>query len=54
MAKAYVEAGMYQNVLVIASEKMSAFIDYQDRNTCVLFGDGASASVVSCNPRGWL
>jgi 3-oxoacyl-[acyl-carrier-protein] synthase-3 len=52
MAKAYIEAGMYQNVLVIAAEKMSAFIDYQDRNTCVLFGDGASASVVSNYPSG--
>lgn len=52
MAKAYVEAGMYENVVVIASEKMSAFIDYQDRNTCVLFGDGASAAVVSSHPRG--
>jgi 3-oxoacyl-[acyl-carrier-protein] synthase-3 len=47
ISKAYVESGMYQNVLVIASEKMSAFIDYKDRNTCVLFGDGAAASVVS-------
>lgn len=48
MAKAYVESGMYQNVLVVASEKMSSFIDYKDRNTCVLFGDGAVAAVV-CN-----
>lgn len=47
IAKAYVESGMYQHVLVIASEKMSAYIDYQDRNTCILFGDGASAAVVS-------
>lgn len=48
MAKAYIEAGMYRTILVIAAEKMSAFIDYKDRNTCVLFGDGAGAAVV-CN-----
>jgi len=47
MAKAYIESGMYKNVLLIASEKMSAFVDYEDRNTCVLFGDGASAAVIS-------
>lgn len=47
MAKAYIESGMYRNVLLIATEKMSAFVDYKDRNTCVLFGDGAAAAVVS-------
>lgn len=53
MAKAYIESGMYNNVLVIASEKMSAFIDYQDRNTCILFGDGASAAVVAKSGHGF-
>ncbi len=47
MAKAYIESGIYRSVLLIASEKMSAFIDYEDRNTCVLFGDGAAAAVIS-------
>jgi 3-oxoacyl-[acyl-carrier-protein] synthase-3 len=51
-AKAFIESGLYQNVLVIASEKMSAFIDYQDRSTCVLFGDGAGAAVVSSVGKG--
>jgi 3-oxoacyl-[acyl-carrier-protein] synthase III len=46
MAKAFVEAGMYKNVLLIATEKMSSFVDYKDRNTCVLFGDGASAALI--------
>lgn len=46
-AKAFIESGLYQNVLVIASEKMSAFVDYKDRNTCVLFGDGAAAALVT-------
>ncbi|MBY0529460.1 MAG: ketoacyl-ACP synthase III [Rhabdochlamydiaceae bacterium] len=46
-AKAYIESGLYQNVLIIASEKLSSIVNYKDRNTCVLFGDGASACVVS-------
>lgn len=52
MAKAYIESGMAQHVLVVATEKMSSIIDYTDRNTCVLFGDGASAAVVSANGSG--
>lgn len=47
LAKAYVESGIYRYVLVIATEKMSAFVDYQDRSTCVLFGDGAAAAVIA-------
>jgi 3-oxoacyl-[acyl-carrier-protein] synthase-3 len=39
----FVEAGTYKKVLVIGADKMSAIIDYQDRNTCVLFGDGGGA-----------
>jgi 3-oxoacyl-[acyl-carrier-protein] synthase-3 len=46
VADAYVKAGM-RHVLVIGSEVMSAITDWTDRNTCVLFGDGAGAAVVS-------
>ena len=46
MADAYVRTGM-RHVLVIGSEVMSAITDWTDRNTCVLFGDGAGAVVVS-------
>lgn len=52
IARAFVEAGYYRNILVIATEKMSAFIDYKDRTTCVLFGDGAGAAVVSAHGEG--
>jgi len=52
MAKAYVESAIYKNVLVIATEKMSSLIDYTDRNTCVLFGDGAVAAVVTFQGSG--
>lgn len=54
MAKAFIESNMYKHILVIASEKMSAFIDYTDRNTCILFGDGSSSAVVSSQGDGWL
>lgn len=52
IAKAYVESGAYGCVLVVASEKMSAFMDYTDRNTCILFGDGAAAAVVTGEGEG--
>lgn len=46
-AKAYIDSGLYKNVLIVAAEKLSSIVNYKDRNTCVLFGDGASACVVS-------
>jgi 3-oxoacyl-[acyl-carrier-protein] synthase-3 len=52
-AKAFIESGMYRRILLIASEKMSSFIDYQDRNTCVLFGDGAAAAVITAEGEGF-
>ena len=48
VADAYVKTGM-RHVLVIGSEVMSAITDWTDRNTCVLFGDGAGAVVVSAS-----
>jgi len=48
MADAYVKTGM-RHVLVVGSEVMSAITDWTDRNTCVLFGDGAGAAVVSAS-----
>ena len=48
MADAYVRTGMH-HVLVVGSEVMSAITDWTDRNTCVLFGDGAGAAVVSAS-----
>ena len=40
---AFIESGRYKNVVVVGADKMSAIINYADRNTCVLFGDGAGA-----------
>jgi 3-oxoacyl-[acyl-carrier-protein] synthase-3 len=45
-AWAYVESGIYQNALVAGGEVLSKMIDWQDRGTCVLFGDGAGAVLV--------
>lgn len=45
-ANAYFEAGMAKNILVIGAETMSRIVDWNDRGTCVLFGDGAGAVVV--------
>jgi len=46
VAEGYLTAGRGEIALVIATEKMSAIVDWQDRSTCVLFGDGAGAAVV--------
>ncbi len=47
IAKAFIESGMKKNVLIIGAEKLSAITDYNDRGTCILFGDGAGAAVIS-------
>lgn len=48
-ATAYIRSGMYRNVLVIGAELLTRFLDYTDRNTCVLFGDGAGAVILSAS-----
>jgi len=49
IAKAFVEAGMKKNVLIIGAEKFSSIVDWSDRATCILFGDGAGAAVISAS-----
>jgi len=46
MAKAFIESGAKKNILLIGAEKISSMIDYTDRGTCILFGDGAGAAIV--------
>lgn len=41
-----IQSGRYKKIIVIGADKMSSLIDYQDRATCVLFGDGAGAALV--------
>lgn len=47
IADQFIRTGMYKNVLVIGAEVLHRFVNYQDRETCILFGDGAGAWVVS-------
>ena len=47
IAKAFIESGMKKNVLIVGAEKLSAITDYSDRGTCILFGDGAGAAVIT-------
>lgn len=47
IADAFIKSGKYQNVLLVTSEALSRAVDWDDRNTAVLFGDGASAAVIS-------
>ena len=48
-AQAYITSGMARHVLVIGAELLTRFLDYTDRNTCILFGDGAGAVVLSAS-----
>lgn len=49
LASAMVQSGRYKRVIVVAAEKMSSMTDYTDRQTCVLFGDGAAAVLVEAS-----
>ncbi|TME80315.1 MAG: ketoacyl-ACP synthase III [Chloroflexi bacterium] len=50
-AQAYITSGMATNVLVIGAETLTRFLDYSDRNTCILFGDGAGAVVLGASEK---
>jgi len=47
VAKAFIESGMKKNVLIVGAERLSTITDYTDRGTCILFGDGAGAALIS-------
>jgi 3-oxoacyl-[acyl-carrier-protein] synthase-3 len=51
-AAAYIQSGRYKKVLVIGADKMSSIIDYTDRATCIIFGDGAGAALFEPNYDG--
>lgn len=51
-AQAYIQAGLYQKVLLIGADSMSQMVDWSDRGTCILFGDGAGAAVLSAEETG--
>lgn len=47
IAKAFIESGLKKNVLIIGAEKYSSILNYEDRTTCFIFGDGAGAAIIS-------
>lgn len=51
-AASYIESGRYKKVLLIGADKMSSIIDYKDRATCIIFGDGAGAALFEPNEEG--
>lgn len=51
-ASSYIESGRYKKVLLIGADKMSSIINYKDRTTCIIFGDGAGAVLFEPNNEG--
>ena len=51
-AASYIASGRYKKVLLIGADKMSSIIDYEDRTTCIIFGDGAGAVLFEPNTEG--
>jgi 3-oxoacyl-[acyl-carrier-protein] synthase-3 len=49
----FIESGKYKKVLVVGGDKMSSIIDYSDRNTCIIFGDGCGAVLLEPNEDGF-
>ncbi|MDR0428524.1 MAG: ketoacyl-ACP synthase III [Puniceicoccales bacterium] len=52
VAAGLLQLGKYKNILVVASDKLTSITDWQDRSTCVLFGDGSSALILSTEEKG--
>jgi 3-oxoacyl-[acyl-carrier-protein] synthase-3 len=52
VASTYIESGKYKNILLVGADKMSSIIDYTDRSTCIIFGDGGGAVLFSANTEG--
>jgi 3-oxoacyl-[acyl-carrier-protein] synthase-3 len=49
----FIETGMHKKVLVVGADKMSSIVDYQDRATCIIFGDGAGAALLEPSTEGY-
>ncbi|MCP4520883.1 MAG: ketoacyl-ACP synthase III [Cytophagales bacterium] len=49
----FIETGKYKKVVVVGADKMSSIVNYEDRTTCILFGDGASAVMLEPNAEGY-
>jgi 3-oxoacyl-[acyl-carrier-protein] synthase-3 len=51
-ASKFIETGSYQKIIVVGADKMSSIVDYEDRQTCIIFGDGAGAVLLEPNNEG--
>lgn len=49
----FIETGKYKKVIIVGADKMSSIIDYQDRQTCIIFGDGGGAIMLEPNEEGY-
>jgi 3-oxoacyl-[acyl-carrier-protein] synthase III len=52
-ASKFIASGVYKKIIVVGADKMSAIIDYTDRNTCIIFGDGAGCVLMEPNTEGY-
>ena len=52
-ASAFIESGRYKKIILIGADKMSSIVDYTDRNTCIIFGDGAGSVLLEPNNEGY-
>ena len=52
IARSFIESGMYKNILVVGVEYLTSITDYTDRGTCILFGDGAGATLITPDDNG--
>lgn len=52
IASQFIETGKYKKIIVVGADKMSSIVDYSDRKTCILFGDGAGAVLLEANNEG--
>ncbi|RQD74795.1 MAG: beta-ketoacyl-ACP synthase 3, partial [Halanaerobium sp. MSAO_Bac5] len=52
VASNFIESGMYDNVMVVGTEVLSKILNWEDRGTCILFGDGAGAAVLQATDKG--
>jgi len=50
---AFIESGRYKKIVIVGADKMSSIVDYQDRATCIIFGDGAGAVLLEANEDGF-
>lgn len=53
VASQFIETGKYKKIIVVGSDKMSSIVDYTDRATCIIFGDGAGAVLLEPNEEGY-